>query len=29
MATEEYSKFKFLTKFYILNNEIPMIRLNV
>ena len=24
-----YSKFKFLTKFYILNNEIPMIRLNV
>ena len=23
------SKFKFLTKFYILNNEIPMIRLNV
>ena len=24
-----YSKFKFLRKFYILNNEIPMIRLNV
>ena len=24
-----YSKFKFLTKFYILNNEIAMIRLNV
>ena len=24
-----YSKFKFLTKFYILKNEIPIIRLNV
>ena len=24
-----YSKFNLLTKFYILNNEIPMIRLNV
>ena len=24
-----YSKFKLLTKFYILNNEIHMVRLNV